>query len=80
MCIFLYRFLRIYQSSIKGKPFRKLMMAFKTLSRTFWGRHIWSRGYFVASSGNVTDEVITQYIEQQGLEPSDGDFKTDDDL
>jgi hypothetical protein len=36
--------------------------------------------YFVASSGNVTDEVIMQYIEQQNLEPPDGDFKTDDDL
>jgi putative transposase len=35
---------------------------------------------FVASSGNVTDDVIIQYIEQQSLEPPDGDFKTDDDL
>jgi hypothetical protein len=34
----------------------------------------------VASSGNVTDEVIIKYIEQQNLEPPDGDFKTEDDL
>ena len=65
--------------SIKGKTSRKMMMEFKTLSRAFWGRHIWARGYFVASSGNVTDEVIMKYIEQQSLEPPDGDFKTDDD-
>ena len=66
--------------SIKGKKSRKMMMEFKSLSRTFWGRHIWARGYFVASSGNVTDEVIMKYIEQQNVEPPDGDFKTEDDL
>ena len=66
--------------SIKGKTSRKLLMEFKSLSRAFWGRHIWARGYFVASSGNVTDEVIIKCIEQQNLEPPDGDFKTEDDL
>jgi putative transposase len=65
--------------SIKGKISRKMMMEYKNLSRTFWGRHIWAVGYFVASSGNVTDEVIMRYIEQN-IEPPDGDFKTDDDL
>ena len=66
--------------SLKGKTSRKLMMEFKSLNRAFWGRHIWARGYFVASSGNVTDEVIMKYIEQQLLEPPDGDFKVDDEL
>jgi len=63
--------------SIKGKSSRKMMSEFKTLSRQFWGRHIWARGYFVASSGNVTDEVIMQYIELQGKEPEDGNFRID---
>ena len=66
--------------SIKGKTSRKLLMEFKSLSRAFWGRHIWARGYFVASSGNVTDEIIIKYIEQQNIESPDGDFKTEDDL
>jgi len=61
--------------SVKGRISRKMLMEFKTLSRQFWGRHLWARGYFAASSGNVTDEVIMQYIEQQGHEPPDGDFK-----
>jgi len=64
---------------LKGKSSRKMMMEFKTLSRTFWGRHIWARGYFVATSGNVTDEVIMKYIEQQELETPDTDFKIDSD-
>lgn len=65
---------------LKGKTSRKMLMEFKTLSKTFWGRHMWARGYFAASSGNVTDEVIMKYIEQQSLEPPDGDFKVDGEL
>ena len=66
--------------SLKGKTSRKLLMEYKSLNRAFWGRHIWARGYFVASSGNVTDEVIMKYIEEQGKEPPDGDFKIEDEL
>ena len=62
---------------IKGKTSRKLLMEYKRLNQEFWGRHIWARGYFVASSGNVTDEVILRYIEEQGKEPPEGDFKID---
>ena len=58
---------------IKGKSSRKLMMEFKHIQKQYWGRHLWARGYFVASSGNVTDEVIMEYIKQQdGVEPDDG--------
>ena len=58
---------------IKGKTSRKLLMEFKHLQKMYWGRHFWARGYFVASSGNVTDEVIMEYIRaQNGVEPADG--------
>jgi putative transposase len=65
---------------MKGKLSRKMMMEYKSLSKEFWGRHMWARGYFVASSGNVTDEVIMKYIEEQGKEPTDGNFRTDDEV
>jgi len=58
---------------IKGKTSRKLMMEFRHIQKSFWGRHLWGRGYFAASSGNVTDEVIMEYIRlQQEGEPKDG--------
>ncbi len=58
---------------IKGKTSRKLMMEFKHIQKQYWGRHLWARGYFVASSGNVTDEAIMEYIRRQvGTEPDDG--------
>jgi putative transposase len=65
---------------LKGKTSHKLLMEFAHLRRHFWGRHLWARGYFAASSGNITDEVIMQYIATQGQEPSeaDEDFKVEE--
>jgi len=59
--------------AIKGKTSHHLMQDFRTLQKEFWGRHFWARGYFVATSGNVTDEVLKEYIENQELEPKDDD-------
>jgi len=58
---------------VKGKSSRKLMMEFRHLNKSFWGRHMWARGYFVTTSGNVTDEVIQEYIRLQGQEPPEDD-------
>lgn len=67
---------------LKGKSSYKLLMENKQLSREFWGRHIWARGYFVATSGNVTDEIIMQYIENQDQNQGtkDDDFTVADGL
>ena len=43
-------------------------MEYKHLNKQFWGQHLWARGYFAASSGNVTDEVILEYIKTQDIE------------
>ena len=59
---------------IKGRSSRLMLEEFGELRRQFWGRHLWARGYFAASSGNVTDEVVKQYIESQGEKsPSEAD-------
>ena len=65
---------RVMQA-IKGKTSHHLLRDIRTLRKVFWGRHLWARGYFVASSGNVTDEVISKYIESQDVESQDDDFK-----
>ncbi|TEB08966.1 Transposase IS200 like protein [Pelotomaculum sp. FP] len=53
---------------IKGYSSRKLLMEYKELNKQFWGQHLWARGYFAASSGNVTDEIIMEYIKNQDIE------------
>jgi len=55
---------------LKGNTSYKLQREFKELNKQYWGRHLWGRGYFVASSGNVTDEVIMEYIRTQEVEES----------
>ena len=59
---------------LKGTSSRKLLMEDKNLSKQYWGQHLWARGYFVASSGNITDEMIAEYIENQDIEKDD-DFR-----
>ena len=53
---------------IKGTTSRKLQTEYKELNKQFWGQHLWARGYFVASSGNVTDEIIKEYIKNQDIQ------------
>ncbi len=63
---------------VKGKSSRQLMQQFSHLKRECWGRHLWARGFFVASSGNVTDEVIMEYIRTQEMTKEDDDFRVDE--
>jgi putative transposase len=58
---------------LKGKSSYKLMQENKQISKQFWGRHIWARGYFVATSGNITDEVIMEYINNQDDNKNEND-------
>ena len=64
---------------IKGKTSRRLLGESRILAKQCWGRHLWTRGYFAAPSGNVTDEVIAEYIEKQSHveRASDDDFTVD---
>lgn len=52
---------------IKGKTSHHLLQDRRKLRAEFWGRHLWARGYFVCTSGNVTDEVISRYIAEQDV-------------
>ena len=60
---------RVMQA-VKGKTSHRLLMDHRRLRKEFWGRHLWARGCFVASSGNVTDETIAEYIRLQGEDPA----------
>ena len=62
---------------IKGRTSSKLFGDFPHLRKRFWGRHFWARGYFSASSGNVTDEMIKTYLEHHFEPKKDDDFRTE---
>ncbi len=63
---------------LKGKSSRRLMQEYGHLKELCLGRHLWARGSFVASSGDVTDEVIMQYIRTQEQAKGDDDFRVDE--
>ena len=50
---------------LKGTSSRVLLQEFPHLRKKFWGRHLWARGYLAVSSGNITDEMNWEYIEDQ---------------
>lgn len=64
---------------LKGISSRVMLSEFAHLRKQFWGRHLWARGYLAVSSGNVTDEIIQQYINEQEGEPvvDDSRFQID---
>ena len=65
---------------LKGTSSRVLLQEFAHLRKQFWGRHFWARGYMAVSSGNITDEMIQAYIEEQEGEPMVDDSRFQIDL
>ena len=47
---------------LKGRSSFKIQQEFPELKKRYWGQHIWARGFFCASAGNVTEEMIKEYI------------------
>ena len=56
---------------LKGRSSRKMLEDYGELRQALWGRHMWARGCFAASTGNVTDEIIAEYNENQKLKAPD---------
>ncbi|WP_127903375.1 IS200/IS605 family transposase [Solirhodobacter olei] len=52
--------------TIKGRSSHKVQREFPEIRRRYWGRRFWARGYFSTTSGNVTDDIILQYLELHG--------------
>ena len=46
----------------KGRSSRKIQQEFPELRKRYWGRHFWCRGFYSTTSGNITDEIINEYI------------------
>ena len=55
---------------VKGRSSRKIQQEFPALRKRYWGCHFWARGYFSTTSGNITDDVILQYLEQHIGKPT----------
>ena len=47
---------------VKGRVSRKIFEEFPHVKKRYWGRHFWARGYFCVTSGELTKEMIQEYL------------------
>lgn len=60
---------------LKGRSARLLLDEYSELKRRYWGQHLWGIGYGAWSTGNITDEMIQEYLEHHKDGPnSDQNF------
>jgi len=60
---------------LKGRSSRMLQAEFPHLRKRYWGRHFWAIGYGAWSTGNITDEMVQQYLEHH-RQQSNGETDT----
>ena len=62
---------------IKGRTASKLFDEFPMIKKKYWGRHFWAGGFFCATAGNVTDDMIKTCLEHHFEPDKDDNFKTE---
>ncbi len=48
---------------LKGRTSRRIQEEYPLIRKKYWGRHFWAIGYGVWSTGNITDEMVQEYLE-----------------
>ena len=48
---------------LKGRTSRMLQQEFPDLRKRYWGKHFWAIGYGAWSAGNITEDLVAEYLE-----------------
>lgn len=60
---------------LKGRSAKMLLTEYSELKKRYWGGHLWGIGYGAWSTGNITDEMIQEYLNHHKEGPnSDQNF------
>ena len=52
--------------ALKGVSARLLMKEYgDELKKKLWGGHLWNPSYFIATTGNVSIDILKEYVETQ---------------
>ena len=63
---------------LKGRSSRLLQKEHPALEKRYWGKHLWGIGYGTWSTGNITEEVVEEYLKRHKSSTNDkSDFKLD---
>lgn len=60
---------------IKGRTSAKMFEEFPHLKKRYWGRHFWARGYFCVTAGELTKEMIEEYLSHHFEEKENPNFE-----
>ena len=60
---------------LKGRTSNKIQMEFPQLKKRYWGKHLWAIGYGAWSTGNITKEILAEYLKRHGKRPNEGNDK-----
>jgi putative transposase len=55
---------------LKGRTSHILQLEFPELKKKYWGQHFWAVGYGVWSTGNITDEMVQEYLDHHKDKPN----------
>jgi putative transposase len=55
-----------YINALKTISFRELQRNFPNIKKQLWKGILWSPSYFLATTGQVTLDVLKRYVENQG--------------
>ena len=58
---------------LKGRSSRRIQEEYPVLKKRYWGRHFWAKGYGAWSTGNITDEMVQEYLEHHRKGGQDND-------
>ena len=56
---------------LKGRSSRLLQQEYPHLEKRYWGRHFWATGYGAWSTGNITDQMVQEYLEHHRSKSKD---------
>ena len=60
---------------LKGRSAKILLVEYSESKKRYWGGHLWGIGYGAWSTGNITDEMIQEYLNHHKEGPnSDQNF------
>lgn len=58
---------------VKGRTSRKKFEEYPQVKKRYWGQHFWAQGYFCVTAGEMTKEMIQEYLSHHfELKPSEG--------
>lgn len=48
---------------LKGRTSRLLQQEYRELEKRYWGKHLWAIGYGAWSTGNISEQMVEEYLE-----------------